>query len=210
MTIDDREFDSRLRAAMMSDEPDASELMARVRQEMQPRRSYRPFAFSAIAATMLIAILSGALMMRTRGSAAVAADAACDHYDEVVRPNDKKWATSQNEVAAYVREHLAGGDDLVRALAPPGASFEKVGTCRLLRGRFAHFVYRSGSGEVSVFVRLESHEQSLRPVDYHDDQLGLQVAAFSTRRYEGLVVTSIAPAATRRIADELAARLTST
>ena len=101
MTMADQDLDSRLRQAMSSDAPDVSQLVARVRQEMQPRRSYRSFALSAIAATLLIAIFSGALMLRTRRSTALAADAACKHVTVIVCPTD-------------FREHAARD-------APPGA-----------------------------------------------------------------------------------------
>jgi hypothetical protein len=135
-------------------------------------------------------------------------DAACDHFDELVQVSDKKWTSAPADVDAYVQQHFPQRRDIVGALTPPGASFEKLASCRLLSARFAHFVYRSGGREVSVFVRIsDPYVDPVRRVDYVDSRLRLQVAGFITPRYEGLVVATVSSAATRQIADTIASRL---
>jgi hypothetical protein len=209
----DRELDDMLRKAMMDETPDVSPLLARVRREMAPvaasrTRATPAFVLSAVAAVLLIVVISGAFVIQSRRNSALAVDAACDHFDELVQPSDKKWATAPADVDAYVREHFPQRRDIVGALTPRGASFQKLASCRLLSARFAHFVYRSGDREISIFVRIsQPYEDRVRRVDYFDRRLQLQVASFITPRYEGLVVAAAPSAATREIANTLAARL---
>ena len=209
-TLDDREMDDMLRTAM-DETPDVSRLLGRVRQEMKPVAAPRrrvTFALGAVAAVLLIAIVSGAFLIRSARNSALAVDAACDHFDELVQVSDKKWVTAPADVDAYVQQHFPRSRNIVGALAPANGSFEKVASCRLLTARFAHFVYRSNGRDISVFVRMsEPDDQPVRRVDYLDRRLQLQVAGFVTPRYEGLVVAALSPAATRAIADSLAARL---
>jgi hypothetical protein len=210
---EDRELDDRLRAAVMDETPDVSQLLARVRSEMQPvpaarRRPTPTFVLSAVAATLLIAIITGSLMILAQRNSALAVDAACDHADELVQPSDKKWATAPADVDAYVQQHFPQSRDIIHALTPAGGSFEKLASCRLLSVRFAHFVYRAEGREVSIFVRIsDPREHPVRRVDYFDSRLRLQVAGFITPRYEGLVVAALSSAATREIADKVAAGL---
>jgi hypothetical protein len=212
---DDRNLDERLRAAMIDDAPDVTKLLANVRREMQPvvppRRLRLPssvFMLRAVAAALFLTIITGAVMIQTRRNTALAVDAACDHFDELVQVSDKKWATAPADVDAYVHRNFPNRLDIVSVLTPAGAEFEKLASCRLLSARFAHFVYRANGAEVSVFVRIsEPYNHPVRPVDYTDTRLRLQVASFITPRYEGLVVATVSAVATRDIADTLAARL---
>jgi hypothetical protein len=227
---EERDLDESLRRALTEERLDVSRVLKRVRTEMRsasctraagdvggpspggavarPGRFARSFLNQAIAAALLIVIVSGVLMFERPRILPIAAEAACDHYDELVRLEKKKWHTAPADVAVYVNRHFPAGGDLARSLTPPGASFEKVGTCRLQGERFIHFVYRSGPRNISVFVRLsEPGEAPLPHLDYHDDRRGLQVAGFNTARYEGLVVTTLPSAPTQRIADQLAQRL---
>lgn len=211
--LHDSELDDILRTAMKDETPDVTPLLARVRHEMRreaaPHRApFAAFAMRAVAAALFIAIISGALVLRSARNSALAVDAACDHFDELVQASDKKWTAAPSDVDAYVHQHFGGRSDILSAFAPPGASFEKLASCRLLSARFAHLVYRSGGREVSVFVRLsEPDEHPVHRVDYFDRRLQLHVAGFITPRYEGLVVADASSKATRQMADTLAARL---
>lgn len=214
---DDRQLDERLRQGMMQDAPDVSRLLANVRREMHaspapaPLPSRRPspvFILRAVAAALFLTIITGALMIQARRNSALAIDAACDHFDELLVPSDKKWATAPADVDAYVQRNFPGRRDIVAALTPEGASFQKLASCRLLSARFAHFVYNANGREVSVFVRIsDPYEHPVKHIDYTDERLHLQVASFITPRYEGLVVATVSSVATREIADTLAARL---
>jgi hypothetical protein len=210
ITAEDRELDDRLRTAMMKDAPDVSQLITRVRREMQPAPSSRrrTFVLGAVAAALFFTIIGGALLIRAQRNSALAVDAACDHFDELVQVSDKKWAAAPADVDAYVQQHFPRRRDIVRALTPPGASFEKLASCRLLSARFAHFVYRSDGRDISIFVRIsDPYEHPVRRVDHVDSRLRLQVASFITPRYEGLVVAALSSAATREMADTVAGRL---
>jgi hypothetical protein len=212
-TFDDPELDDMLRTAMQDDAPDVSALLTRVRREMKAEAAPRRLALTtlvmrAVAAALFITIVAGALIIRSTRNSALALDAACDHFDELVQDSDKQWTTAPADVDAYVHAHFPGKRDIVGALAPPGASFEKLASCRLLTARFAHFVYRSEGREVSVFVRIsDPHQSPVRRIDYFDHRLKLQVAGFVTPRYEGLVVSTVSSQAARSIADTLASRL---
>jgi hypothetical protein len=205
----DRELDQQLRLALAGEDLDVSRILSNVRDEMRPPAARHHFLWSGIAAAFfLIAILSATMIDVGSRGRAIAADASCDHYKEVVRSNGKKWRTLPAEVSVYLSQRFPHAGELVSALTPPGASFEKVGTCRLEGVRYAHFVYRLGAEQVSVFVRLnEPVERRLPPFDYHDDKFGLQVATFNTPRYTGLVVCTLASSATHGISDTIARRL---
>ena len=209
----DRELDARLRLAMLEETPDVSQVIARVRLGMQPepavrRRTSLTYALSAVAATLFFVVVAGAVMLGIQRKSALAVDAACDHFDELMQVSDKKWAAAPADVDAYLQRQFPRNGDLVRALTPPGASFEKLASCRLLSARFAHFVYRAEGRDISIFVRIsDPNEHPVRRVDYSDRRLGLQVAGFITPRYEGLVVGDLSPAAMREIADTVASRL---
>jgi hypothetical protein len=210
--LDDREMDDMLRASMKDDMPDVSGVLARVREGMRPGAAPRPpratYALGAVAALFLIMIVGGAFMIQARRKSALAVDAACDHFDELVQASDKNWITAPADVDAYLQQHFPRSPHIVRALTPAGGSFEKLASCRLLTARFTHFVYRSEGREVSVFVRLSGPDDNpVRRTDYVDSRLHLQVAGFVTQRYQGLVVAALSPAATRAIADTVAARL---
>lgn len=210
----DRDLDETLRLALADEDLDVSPILSRVRREMRPltasrRHVARKFVWGGIAAAFLsMAIVSATLIDVARRSHATAIDAACDHDEELVRPSAKKWQTQPADVSVYLSQRFPDGGNLVGALTPPGASFEKVGTCRLDGVRFAHFVYRLGAREISVFVRLTGPLELPTPrFDYYDDRFGLQVAAFNTRRYTGVVVSTLASAATRGMSDTIARRL---
>jgi hypothetical protein len=212
-TLDDQQLDERLRLAMMDEAPDASALLIRVRREMQPAPAARrsrstTFALGAVAAVLFFTVLTGALMIRAHRNSALAVDAACDHFDELVQASDKKWATARADVDAYVQQNFPDRRDIIRALTPRGASFQKLASCRLLSARYAHFVYRENGRDISIFVRISDPAYDpVRPIDYFDDRLGLQVAGFITPGYDGLVVATLSSAATREIADTVAAHL---
>jgi hypothetical protein len=209
----DRALDARLRQAMLEQTPDVSQVLARVRREMQPepamrRRSFTTYALAAVAATLFFVVVGGAVMLGIQRNSALAVDAACDHFDELMQVSDKKWASAPADVDAYLQRQFPRHGDIVGALTPPGASFEKLASCRLLSVRFAHFVYRAEGRDISIFVRIsDPNEHPVRRVDYSDRRLGLQVAGFITPRYEGLVVGDLPPAAMREIADTVASRL---
>jgi hypothetical protein len=214
MTYDDRDLDRSLRLAMSGEALNVSQLLSRVREEMKPSRSShaRAFLLSGIAATLLIAIVSVIWIARPIPAARIvlAADAACDHYDEIIRLQPKNFVTSPADVDARLSGRFGRGADLVAQLQPRGASFEKVAVCRLVGGnRYAHFVYRSAAGgRISVFVRLNgAGEDSPSPFDYHADRYGLQVATFSTPRYQGFVVSTLPSDESRAIGDDIAGRL---
>ena len=206
----DRELDESLQTALAGRDFDVSNVLSRVRQEMQPAaRPRRYVMWSGIAAAFfLLAVAAATLIDVASRGRAIAVEAACDHYEELMRPSAKRWRTQAADVSTFLNERFPNARDLTATLTPAGASFEKVGTCRLEGVRYAHLVYRRGAQQISVLVRMnEPLEQSVPRFDYHDDAFGLQLASFNTRQYTGIVITTLASGATRSISDSIASRL---
>jgi Putative zinc-finger len=209
----DRELDSALRTAMLEDSPDVSAVLQRVHAGMAPtgwkRMLHLPSlrTVALVATVVLIAVLGFAMFYARQGQRTAALDAANDHYSDLVLLRHPDWASQPRDVARFMQEQFPQ-QDLLAVITPKGASFEKVRMCNLGGTQYAHFVFRSGSTETSVFLvpseRAKNRRYSIHLADAGHD---LEVSGFSSPELIGMVVGNKGQVPTQEIATHLAAAL---
>ena len=209
----DRELDDALRVAMLEDSPDVSGVLHRVHAGMATtgwKRMLRPVSVRAIAfvATLVLIAALGLSMFRVhRAQRTWALDAANDHYSDLVLLRHPDWAYLPQDVAHFMQEQFPQ-QDLLAVITPKGASFEKVRLCNLGGTQYAHFVFRSGPTETSVFVLPKGKARTqYDAIHLADAGHGLEVSGFSSADMTGLVVGNKGQVSTQEIANRLAGTL---
>ena len=137
-------------------------------------------------------------MIATRSSNVpiVYADAAQDHYDEVVKQYPRGWLRSAAQINAFVQEHT-GDAAVIAALAPAGYRVDRVRLCELELSNYVHLVYSDGEDEISFFIRRQDGEKLAGrratkvkgAAIYAEAVNALYVAGFQSPRYTILVVS---------------------
>lgn len=210
----DRELDDALRTAMLEDTPDVSAILRRVHDGMAASRwkkMLHPGWVRAVAVTVAIALVAFVGLSRLRVheiQKTMALDAANDHYSDLVLLRHPDWTYKAADVAHFIEEQFPQRRDLLEVITPKGASFEKVRLCNLGATRYAHFVFRNGSMETSVFLAPTVRGRSQYST-FHlaEAPYGLEVSEFFSPDVTGMVVGNRGLAPTREIADRLAKML---
>jgi hypothetical protein len=209
----DRELDDALRTAMLEDRPDVSAVLRRVHAGMATTGWKRMLhagwvRTGALAATIVvIAVLAVSIFHAHQAQKTMALAAANDHYSDLVLLRHPDWAYQPQDVARFMQEQFPQ-QDLLAVITPKGASFEKVRLCNLGGTQYAHFVFRTGSTETSVFLvpngraRNQNHAIHLADAGH-----GLEVSAFSSSELTGMVVGNKGQVRTQEIANRLAGAL---
>jgi anti-sigma factor RsiW len=210
----DRELDNDLRKAMREDTPDVAVVLRRVQDGMTRSRwksvmhpgSVR--AVAVVAAIVLIAFIGVSRIRVHQMQKAIALDAANDHYSDLILLRHSDWTEKPADVARFMEEQFPQRPELLARITPSGASFEKVRFCNFGGIRYAHFVFKSGTLETSVFLAPASRERS-KSQTFHlaEAEHGLEVSEFSSSDVTGMVVGNMGSAPTREIADRLARTL---
>ena len=73
------------------------------------------------------------------------------------------WAYSSQPSAQFLQTNFPANRDVVRSITPAGGSLEKVRLCSLNGTHYAHFVFQTSAGDVSVFLRLNSPRERAYP-----------------------------------------------
>jgi Putative zinc-finger len=209
----DRELDDALRTAMLEDSPDVSTVLRLVHAGMAPsgwkKMLHLPSlrAVALVATIVLIAVLGFSMFFASQGQRTAALDAANDHFSDLVLLRHPDWASQPRDVARFMQGQFPQ-QDLLAVITPKGASFEKVRMCNLGGTQYAHFVFRSGSTETSVFLvpngkaRTQSYSIHLADAGH-----GLEVSGFSSPELTGMVVGNKGQVPTQEIATHLARTL---
>lgn len=198
--------DEELRAEVLSEPVEANKVREHVRESLWPSRPSwqvvaRRAVFSAAgAAALALVTFAGWNVIATRNNTVptVYADAAQDHYDEVVKRYPRGWLTAPAEINAFVKEH-AGDASVIPALAPAGYHIDRVRLCELEVSNYVHLVYTDGEHDISFFIRQQDGEKLTGPAvlkvkgtPIHAEQSeGLYVAGFQSSQYTILVVTGL-------------------
>lgn len=191
----DRQLDANLRQAMLEDEPDASAVVRRVAAQMEQKPWWRrvfsmpALRLAALASVMVLVFVGGRQLYIHQVEKSMALAATHDHYQDLVVLKRTDWAYSGQPSAQFVQTNFPGSRNLVRSITPPGGSLEKVRICSLNGTHYAHFVFQTSPGDVSVFLRVKTPGESAYPAeDLHDSAHGLEVAGFSSPDFVGAVV----------------------
>jgi hypothetical protein len=205
----DRQLDDALRTAMLEHSPDVSAVLQRVHGEMATSGwkrllRVRSLRFAALAAmVVLVAVLGVSSFWTHQAQRTMAIAAADDHYSDLVLLRHPDWAYQPQDVARFMLEEFPR-QDLLAAITPSGATFEKVRLCNLGGTQYAHFVFRTGSTETSVFL-LPNGQARNRHDSIHlaDAGHGLEASGFSSIHMTGVVVGNKGQVQTQEIANRL-------
>jgi hypothetical protein len=205
----DRQLDDVLRTAMLENSPDVSAVLQRVHEEMatsgwKRMLHVRSLGFAALAAMVVLVALFGASRFRAHQvQRTIAISAADDHYSDLVLLRHPDWAYQPEDVARFMLKEFPR-QDLLAAITPKGALFEKVRLCNLGGTQYAHFVFRTGSTETSVFL-IPNGQARNRHDSIHlaDAGHGLEASGFSSTHMSGMVVGNKGQVQTQEIANRL-------
>jgi Putative zinc-finger len=210
----DRELDDALRTAILEQTSDVSAVLSRVHEHMAaPWWARTPHLFSprvAVAAGIIIAmvLISVPVIYLQQARKNLASEAAGDHYSDLVLQRHPDWEQTPAQVALFMQQQFPQKQQLLGAITPEGASFEKVRLCNVAGRQYAHFVFRTGTAETSVFLRpLSKGPAGYTAARLSDKEHGLEVAGFTSPGLIGMVVAPQGVISTREIADHLAKTL---
>jgi hypothetical protein len=206
----DRELDDSLRKAILEDTPDVAVVLRRVQNGMTTSRWKKMLylgSMRAVAVAVAIALIAfiGLSSLRVhQAQKTIALDAANDHYSDLVLLRHSDWTYKPADVARFIEEQFPQRRELLDVITPKDASFEKVRLCNFGGIRYAHFVFKSGTLETSVFLAPATKERS-QSQTFHLAEAGhgLEVSEFSAPNVTGMVVGDRGLAPTREIADRL-------
>jgi putative zinc finger protein len=209
----DRELDNALRTAMLEHSPDVSVVLDRVHAKITAT-AWKRFlhvgwvrAAALVAAIVVITVLSVSTFNAHQVQRTIGLAAANDHYSDLVLLRHPDWLYQPQDVARFVQAQFPQ-QDLLAVITPKGATFEKVRLCNLGGTQYAHFVFRTGSIETSVFL-LPSEKAKNRFDSIHlaDAGHGLEVSGFSSPELTGMVVGDKGQVSTQEIATHLGGAL---
>lgn len=205
----DRQLDDVLRTAMLEHSPDVSAVLQRVHGEMaasgwKRMLHVRSLRFAALAAmVVLVAVLGVSSFRAHQVQRTIALAAADDHYSDLVLLRHPDWASQPEDVARFMLEEFPR-QDLLAEITPKDAVFEKVRLCNLGGTQYAHFVFRTGPTETSVFL-IPNGQARNRQDSIHlaDAGHGLEASGFSSTYMTGVVVGNKGQVQTQEIANRL-------
>jgi hypothetical protein len=211
----DSELDNALRTAMLDETPDVSDVLGRVHEQMATPWWKRPQLISvrmaATAAMVVFAVFALIGLPRIyvhQAQRNMALAAASDHYQDLVLQRHPDWEYKPQEVARFLQVQFPQKHNLLPSITPDGAAFEKVRLCNLRGTSYAHFVFRTGAVETSVFLLPSSDGGApYHGGDVRDGAHGLEVAGFSSRGLTGIVVGQRGSVSTVEIADQISKAL---
>ena len=196
--------DEMLRESVLAEPVNDAAVRERVRESLWPSRpNWEVFARRSLASAVAVAALAvmafviwNMVASRSHNVPTVYADAAQDHYDEVVRQFPRGWLRAPAQIDAFVREH-AGDAEVITALAPDGYHLDRARLCELDLSNYVHLVYTDGENEISFFIRRQDGEKLAgKPTVkvkgatiYSETVSALYVAGFQSPRYTILVVS---------------------
>jgi hypothetical protein len=207
----DRQLDDVLRTAMLEHTSDVSGVLQRVHAEMaisvwKRMLHVRSLRFAALAAMVVLTAVLGVSSFRAHQvQRTMALAAADDHYSDLVLLRHPDWAYQPEDVARFMLEEFSR-QDLPAAITPQGALFEKVRLCNVGGTKYAHFVFRTGSTETSVFLIPNGQARNRNDaIHLADAGHGLEASGFSSAHMTGVVVGNKGQVQTQEIANRMVA-----
>ena len=180
-------LDARLAGVLARQCPDSSRVEHRFRAAVAAERSRRlRFAGIAAAAVIVAGLAAGGLLFRPFRPAEPAwlADAARDHWSELVEKQPRRWRSTEAEIGQLAARHGLSYAQVAR-LAAPGYFLEQAKNCGIGRQPMLHLVFSNGGREYSVFVRQSRGATEPVRVLQRDAE---NAAGMETGRYRAAVV----------------------
>jgi anti-sigma factor RsiW len=216
-------LDARLREVLLADELDVSRVNRRVREliaaestaglvpSLQPKSRRWVTAAMGVAAALLL--VAASYLVMPGHVARVYADAATDHYLEVVEGQPRPWVTDPAKIAALAEQQ--GITSSVPLTLASGYHLERAKVCRLDGRFFLHAVYSDGTREFSLFLRPRDGRLlpgAIRGIAdgriLHASSVGSEhVSSFDTSRLTAMVVTDQPADAALRFAKDVSASI---
>jgi hypothetical protein len=190
----DCELDNALRAALLEETADVSAVLARVHEQIAaPWWKRRPQLISVrIAAVAIILVFALIVLPRLyvhQAQRNMALAAASDHYQDLVLLRHPDWEYKPEDVTRFMQAQFPQKQNLLPSITPTGASLEKVRLCQLRGTSYAHFVFRTGTVETSVYLLANPGGGApYEAAHLRDGDHGLEVSGFSSTGLTGMVV----------------------
>jgi|SRR5215831_4489303 len=190
----DQRVDACLRDAMLEDEPDVSPVVRHVVTRLEHAPWWQQYfsvgtlRFAAVGAMVVLIFFIGRGVYVHEAETNIAMAAAHDHYMDLLVLKRTDWAYSGAPSTVFVKANFPETPDLVQMITPAGALLEKVRLCNLKGTHYAHFVFHTPQGDVSVFLRKARGGDTYKPGNVRDRSNGLEVAGFSSQSFVGAVV----------------------
>ena len=190
----DRDLDNALRTAMLEETADVSAVLDRIHERIAaPWWKRRPQLLSlrmaAVAVILVFALIGLSRVYVYQAQRNMALAAASDHYQDLVLLRHPDWEYKPDDVTHFMQAQFPQKENLLPSITPAGASLEKVRLCKLRGTSYAHFVFKNGNVETSVY--LLANPDGSRPYEaahLQDGDHGLEVAGFSSAGMNGMVV----------------------
>jgi hypothetical protein len=210
----DRELDEALRGAMLEQTPDVSAVLQRVHAKMavpwwkRMPKLVSAYTIAAVVAAVVVLGFSVPRLYMHQAQRTIAVNAANDHYGDLVLQRHSDWTSTPQDVARFINEKFPQRQDLLTVITPNGASFEKVRMCNVGGTRYAHFVFKNGTLETSVFLAPTVRETN-QNATFHVAEAGhgLEVSEFFLPNVTGMIVGNSGSIPTEKIAGQLARTL---
>jgi hypothetical protein len=215
--------DELLRDACMEQPVDALGLRERVLSEISksmPRRQFslRRRAYSLSVAAVLLLVTTVGVIYFTfyyGSSRTIYADAAVDHYNEVVQhPSIGGWRETPQEIRAFVRQEL-GDSGFLDNLAPSGYRLTRARHCDLPGEAYVHLVYENDMREISIYVQRKDSElpgateETVNGCALHAASINkFEIAGFQSQKYTVVVVSDLPRIESMRVARNAALGVT--
>jgi hypothetical protein len=177
-------LDSQLAGALAGEDSGSSCVEERFWTGLSTMRRRRRNLTAALVAVSLIAgFVVFSLISRNPAVPASFADAARDHWSEVVQMQPGHWRSTPTQIEAVALTHGLSYAQ-VAALALPGYVLEHAKNCGIDGQRTLHLVYTNGRQQYSVYLNPnQAAKASVRIVQVGAEQL----AGFETGRFRAIV-----------------------
>jgi len=209
----DRELDDALRTAMLEETADVSAAVNRIHKRIAaPWWKRTPQLISIRVAVVAIILLFAFIVLNRlyvhELQRNMAFAAASDHYEDLVLLRHTDWKYKPEDVMGFIQAQFPRNQNLLPSITPAGASLEKVRLCKLRGTSFAHFVFKTGRVETSVYLLANPDGGTpYQSADLRDGDHGLEVSGFSSAGMTGMVVGQRGAVPTQEIARRLSKML---
>jgi hypothetical protein len=190
----DRELDNALRTAMLEETVDVSTALDRFHERIaapwwKRMPQFISLRMAAVTVILVFALIGLPRLYVHQAQRNMALAAASDHYDDLVLLRHPDWEYKPEDVTHFMEAQFPHKENLLASITPAGASLEKVRVCNLRGTSYAHFVFRTGRVETSVYLLANPEgSPSYQAAHLRDGDHGLEVAGFSSGGLTGMVV----------------------